>query len=106
MVETGGSVEQARQALGIEQVGSDALVALCRELLAANPHIVQDVKNGKQQAIGALIGQARKRNPNANPGARAGNLPGIDRTNLLRWARLRYAGHWSLVIGHWSLVIG
>ena len=67
MVETGGSVEQARRALGIEQVGSDALVALCRELLASNPHIVQDVKNGKQQAIGALIGQARKRNPNAIP---------------------------------------
>ena len=41
---------------------------LCRELLADNPKIVEDVKGGKQQAVGALIGKAKKRNPNANPG--------------------------------------
>ncbi len=67
MVESGSPLAQAKLTLGIQQVGSDEVVELCRELLAANPHIVQDVKNGKQQAIGALIGQARKRNPNANP---------------------------------------
>jgi aspartyl-tRNA(Asn)/glutamyl-tRNA(Gln) amidotransferase subunit B len=67
MVETGVDVDTAQRALGIEQVSADALVALCRELLAANPKIVEDVKNGKQQALGALIGQARKRNPNADP---------------------------------------
>jgi aspartyl-tRNA(Asn)/glutamyl-tRNA(Gln) amidotransferase subunit B len=40
---------------------------LCRELLAAHPQIVADVRGGKAQALGALIGQARKRNPNADP---------------------------------------
>jgi len=58
---------QAMQALGIEQVDRGELENLCRELLAANPRIVQDVKEGKDKAIGAIIGQARKRNANANP---------------------------------------
>ena len=60
-------MEQTLESLGIEKVAKDELIVLCRELLRQNPHIVEDVKNGKQQAIGALIGQARKRNPNANP---------------------------------------
>ncbi len=68
MVEQGSSIEQAMSALGIDKVSGDELVELCRELLQANPKIVADVQGGKQQAIGALIGQARKRNPNANPG--------------------------------------
>ncbi|MHB8955684.1 MAG: Asp-tRNA(Asn)/Glu-tRNA(Gln) amidotransferase subunit GatB [Pirellulaceae bacterium] len=68
MVETGATLENALQALGIRQVSADALVALCRELLAENPKIVEDVRSGKLQALGALIGQARKRNPNADPG--------------------------------------
>jgi len=67
MMQTGSDVEHAMKQLGIEKVGGDELVELCRELLSSNPQIVEDVKNGKQQAIGALIGQARKRNPNANP---------------------------------------
>jgi aspartyl-tRNA(Asn)/glutamyl-tRNA(Gln) amidotransferase subunit B len=54
--------------LGIQQVSSDELTDLCRQLLAANPQVVDDVKNGKQKAIGSLIGQAKKQNPNANPG--------------------------------------
>jgi aspartyl-tRNA(Asn)/glutamyl-tRNA(Gln) amidotransferase subunit B len=58
---------QAVQGLGIEQVDRGELENLCRELLAANPRIVQDVKEGKDKAIGAIIGQARKRNANANP---------------------------------------
>ncbi len=59
LVEAGGTVEDAMQALGIQQVSADALIALCRELLAANPKIVEDVKQGKLQALGALVGQAR-----------------------------------------------
>ncbi len=68
LVDSPSSVEDAMRELGIEQVGADQLVTLCRELLEQNPKVVEDVKNGKQQAVGALIGQARKRNPNANPG--------------------------------------
>jgi aspartyl-tRNA(Asn)/glutamyl-tRNA(Gln) amidotransferase subunit B len=35
--------------------------------LAANPKIVADIRGGNEKAAGALVGQARKRNPNANP---------------------------------------
>jgi aspartyl-tRNA(Asn)/glutamyl-tRNA(Gln) amidotransferase subunit B len=68
MVEEGETAEAAMKALGIEKVDKEAIEQLCRELLAANPSIVEDVREGKKQAIGALIGQARKKNPNVNPG--------------------------------------
>ena len=68
MLESGDSAANAMQALGIEKVDSSEMEELCKELLAANPRVVQDVKEGKQKAIGALIGQAKKKNPNANPG--------------------------------------
>ena len=61
-------VSAAMTKLGIEKVDQSEIVDLCRELLQANPAVVDDVKNGKQKAIGALIGQAKKKNPNANPG--------------------------------------
>ncbi len=57
----------AMQTLGIEKVDQDEIADLCRELLAANPSVVSDIQNGKQKAIGSLIGQAKKKNPNANP---------------------------------------
>jgi len=43
------------------------LVTWCQELLAANPKIVDDIRAGKLQAAGNLIGQAKKKNPNVNP---------------------------------------
>ena len=63
----GKSAAEAMKALGIEKVDESALVDLCRELVAANPKIVADVKDGKVQAAGAFIGQAKKKNPNVNP---------------------------------------
>ena len=57
----------AMQSLGIEQVDETELVSLCKELLAANPRTIADVRGGKVQAVGALIGQAKKKNPNADP---------------------------------------
>jgi len=65
---SGRSVGEVVAALGIAAVGDDELVALCRELLAENPKIVADVKGGKEQAAAGLIGQAKKKNPNVNPG--------------------------------------
>ena len=65
---TGSSVDDAMSKLGIEEVDESALVDLCRELLSANPKIVADVQGGKQQAVGAIIGQAKQKNPNADPG--------------------------------------
>lgn len=67
MLADGIDVAAAIEKLGIEQVDESALVSLCQELLDANPKIVADVKGGKQQAVGSLIGQAKKKNPNVDP---------------------------------------
>ena len=66
MMETGATVEQAMKDLGIAEVDESELEALCAELLAENPKVVEDVRQGKLKAAGSLIGQAKKKNPNAN----------------------------------------
>jgi len=68
MVESGEEAAAVMKRLGIEKVDDSALEDLCRELLAANPRVVADLKEGKVKAVGALIGQAKKKNPNVNPG--------------------------------------
>ena len=65
---SGRPVAEVVAAKGIAAVGDDELVALCKELLAENPKIVADVKGGKEQAAAGLIGHAKKKNPNVNPG--------------------------------------
>ena len=67
MVANDRTAPQSMQALGIQKVDLSELEAICKELVAANPKIVADVKGGKAQAVGSLLGQAKKRNPNANP---------------------------------------
>ncbi len=67
MLEHQTTAAEAMQALGIEQVDESETVELCRQLLAANPKVVSDLKAGNTKAVGALIGQAKKRNPNVNP---------------------------------------
>jgi aspartyl-tRNA(Asn)/glutamyl-tRNA(Gln) amidotransferase subunit B len=67
MRETRRSWQEAMQQLGIVQVDDGQLIALCRQLLADNPRVVADVQAGKPQAVGALIGQAKKSNPNVDP---------------------------------------
>ena len=64
----GKTVDDAMKSLGIEKLDDSDLDALCQELLDANPKVVEDVRGGKVQAVGSLIGQAKKKNPNANPG--------------------------------------
>ncbi len=68
MVASGKSAADVMKAQGIEKVDESQLVALCQELIAANPKIVADIQGGKLQAAGNLIGQAKKKNPNVNPG--------------------------------------
>ena len=68
MVAGGRPLDEVVAGLGIAAVSDDDVIALCRELLAANPKIVADVKGGKEQAAAGLIGQAKKKNPNVNPG--------------------------------------
>jgi aspartyl-tRNA(Asn)/glutamyl-tRNA(Gln) amidotransferase subunit B len=67
MISSGKSLADAIADAGIEQVDESALIELCRELLGANPKIVAEVKEGKPKGLGALIGQAKKKNPNVNP---------------------------------------
>jgi aspartyl-tRNA(Asn)/glutamyl-tRNA(Gln) amidotransferase subunit B len=67
MMATGNTASEAMQSLGIEKVDESELVSLCQELLDANPKVVADLKAGKQQAAGSLIGQAKKKNANINP---------------------------------------
>jgi aspartyl-tRNA(Asn)/glutamyl-tRNA(Gln) amidotransferase subunit B len=57
----------AMTAIGIAAVDESELIELCQTLLAANPKTIADVKAGKTQAVGALIGQAKKQNPNVDP---------------------------------------
>jgi aspartyl-tRNA(Asn)/glutamyl-tRNA(Gln) amidotransferase subunit B len=65
---SGRPVADVVAALGIAAVSEGDLVSLCRELLEANPKIVADVRGGKEQAAAGLIGQAKKKNANVNPG--------------------------------------
>lgn len=60
-------VVEAMKALGIVRVGGNVVREICEQLLAANPQIVDDYKGGKKQALGSLIGMAKKANPNVNP---------------------------------------
>jgi aspartyl-tRNA(Asn)/glutamyl-tRNA(Gln) amidotransferase subunit B len=68
MVGSGLSAADVMKSQGIEKVDESELVELCKELIATNPKIVADIRAGKQQAAGNLIGQAKKKNPNVNPG--------------------------------------
>ena len=60
-VSTGDGVEAIVARLGLRQISdSDALGAVVDEVLAANPAAVADVRAGKGQAIGFLVGQVMK----------------------------------------------
>jgi aspartyl-tRNA(Asn)/glutamyl-tRNA(Gln) amidotransferase subunit B len=67
MLEKRTNAADALAMLGITAVDESELVALCAKLLAANPKTITDVRAGKMQAVGALIGQAKKQNPNVDP---------------------------------------
>jgi aspartyl-tRNA(Asn)/glutamyl-tRNA(Gln) amidotransferase subunit B len=67
MLVCGKSLEETMQSMGIAAVDESELEHLCRELLAANPKVVAEVKEGKPKGLGQLIGQAKKKNPNVNP---------------------------------------
>lgn len=67
MINSGRPAAEIIAERGITQVDEGELVDLCRDLLSKNPRIVADIKEGKTKAAGALIGQAKKVNPNVNP---------------------------------------
>ncbi|MEM9413286.1 MAG: Asp-tRNA(Asn)/Glu-tRNA(Gln) amidotransferase subunit GatB [Planctomycetota bacterium] len=59
---------EAKQTLGIVEVDDFEINRICQKIITANPEAAEDFRSGNGKAIGALIGQARKENPNANPG--------------------------------------
>jgi aspartyl-tRNA(Asn)/glutamyl-tRNA(Gln) amidotransferase subunit B len=67
MLAGGKPLTETMAAMGIAAVDESELESLCRELLAANPKVVAEVKDGKPKGLGQLIGQAKKKNPNVNP---------------------------------------
>jgi aspartyl-tRNA(Asn)/glutamyl-tRNA(Gln) amidotransferase subunit B len=67
MVATGKPLAEAVRAVGIEEVDDAAVAELCRELVRENPKIAAEVRQGILKGLGALIGQAKKQNPNVDP---------------------------------------
>lgn len=67
LLASGGSLAQAAEALGIGELDAGKLDAICQQLIEAHPQAVQDLRAGKVQAIGPLIGAARKIDRNADP---------------------------------------
>jgi aspartyl-tRNA(Asn)/glutamyl-tRNA(Gln) amidotransferase subunit B len=67
-VKVAGSLDADLTLMGIARVDESALTELCKDLLLKNPKVVADVLSGKAQAISSLIGQAKKLNPNIDPG--------------------------------------
>lgn len=69
IVENGGSAKQVVKDLGMEQISdSSVLTGMVTEVLDANPQSIEDFKNGKDRAIGFLVGQIMKKSKGqANP---------------------------------------
>jgi len=61
------NAEQAIEALGIVRVDTSEMETLCEELLAENPDVIEKVRSGNTKAVASLVGQAKKKNRNADP---------------------------------------
>lgn len=61
LVENGGNPEQIVKDKGLVQISDEgALLKVISEILDANPQSIEDFKNGKQKAVGFLVGQIMK----------------------------------------------
>ncbi|MGI8386352.1 Asp-tRNA(Asn)/Glu-tRNA(Gln) amidotransferase subunit GatB [Robertmurraya sp. P23] len=61
LVEKGGSAEKIVKDQGLVQISDEgALLKVIAEVLDANPQSIDDFKNGKEKAIGFLVGQIMK----------------------------------------------
>ncbi len=61
MYKTGKEAAEIVKKKGLEQVSDTGEIEkVCKKVIAANPGPVEDFKNGKDRAIGALIGQVMK----------------------------------------------
>ena len=61
LVENGGDAEQIVKEKGLVQISDEgALLKIVTEVLDNNPQSIEDFKNGKEKAIGFLVGQIMK----------------------------------------------
>lgn len=61
MQETGKEPAAIVEAKGLKQISDEgAIVAIVEEVLAKNPQSIEDYRNGKDRAIGFLVGQVMK----------------------------------------------
>ena len=69
MYHSGRSAQDIVEAEGLAQIGdADALVGIVREALASNPDAVDQIRKGRNNAFGFLVGQVMKAsNGKANP---------------------------------------
>ena len=67
MIASGKGLDAAIDKLGIKAVDSSEIDSLCQQLIDENEKVVAELREGKLKAIGALIGKARKLNPNVSP---------------------------------------
>ncbi|QJD84309.1 Asp-tRNA(Asn)/Glu-tRNA(Gln) amidotransferase subunit GatB [Cohnella herbarum] len=70
MIETGKSPQQIVEEQGLVQISDEgAILSIVDAVIAANPQSVEDFRNGKEKAIGFLVGQIMKETKGkANPG--------------------------------------
>ena len=57
-----------------DRVDAGEVESLCQQLIDENPGVIEQIRGGKVQAVGSLIGKAKKLNPNINPNAVKENL--------------------------------
>ncbi|MGL4623434.1 MAG: Asp-tRNA(Asn)/Glu-tRNA(Gln) amidotransferase subunit GatB [Culicoidibacterales bacterium] len=69
LIEKGGSADAAVDKLGLKQISDTGLITdIVTAVLDANPQSIEDFKNGKDRAIGFLVGQIMKQTKGqANP---------------------------------------
>jgi aspartyl-tRNA(Asn)/glutamyl-tRNA(Gln) amidotransferase subunit B len=61
MCETGKDAPTLIKELGMEQISDESvLIPIIEEVIAKNPKSVEDYRNGKEKALGALVGQTMK----------------------------------------------
>ena len=61
MVETGKDAEKIVEEKGLVQISDEgAIKEVVDKIIAANPQSVEDYKNGKDRALGFLVGQCMK----------------------------------------------
>ncbi|MFP4687459.1 MAG: Asp-tRNA(Asn)/Glu-tRNA(Gln) amidotransferase subunit GatB [bacterium] len=69
LVESGGDPRRIVEERGLKQISDEGeLDAIIKEVTAENPEAVEDIRSGKEQAIGFLVGQVmQKSKGQANP---------------------------------------